>query len=170
MKADIAEFDAEEATNQFIEQVNVVEKLVSSISELHTSGHFRYARFDRVLSGLIELQEFSEEVAAELQDWNGAVIQARSTHPCLNYFQSPELRLLLQVLGGAVNLVQKEKVCEEILQWAGIKNVQEALLEAKAIARTQLLPNQVAKLFFEKKLEENEADLSACLYKIVASI
>lgn len=170
LKADIAEFDAEEATMQFIQQVNVVEQLVSSISELHTSGHFRYARFDRCLSGLVELKELYEEVAAELQDWNGAVIQARSTHPCLNYFQSPELRVLLQVLGGDVHLVQEEKMCEEIFQWAGIKNVQEALVEAKAIARTQLLPNQVSKLIFGRKLEDNEADLSACLYKIAISI
>jgi hypothetical protein len=95
--AESSDAETEKDTGLFIEQVDIVERLVTSISELCASGHFRFAKFDRSLSGLHLLQVLARSVDQELQEWYAATKQARSSHYCLNYFRSMELRLLLQV-------------------------------------------------------------------------
>lgn len=157
--ADTPDAETEESTMQFIEQVDIVEQLVSSISELCASGHFQYANFDQTLSGLQELKDLSQKVCKELGDWYAAVKQARSTHSCLNYFRSVELRLFLEVLRHSSNLWTKEATCMEILQWAGIKDANRALQEA------------ISKfMYLESPSETDENYLSAGLNAIAMSI
>lgn len=171
--ADTPDAETEESTMQFIEQVDIVEQLVSSISELCASGHFQYANFDQTLSGLQELKDLSQKVGKELGDWYAAVKEARSTHSCLNYFRSIELRLFLEVLNRSSKLSTneltfkeilrsvgklstKELTCKEILQWAGIRDADRAL--------------QGAKLMCPEPSESDENYLSASLNAIAMSI
>lgn len=157
--ADTPDAETEESTMQFIEQVDIVEQLVSSISELCASGHFQYANFDQTLSGLQELKDLSQKVGKELGDWYAAVKQARSTHSCLNYFRSIELRLFLEVLSRSSKLSTKELTCKEILQWAGIRDADRALREAILNFRCLESPSEI-----------DENYLSACLNAIAMSI
>lgn len=154
--ADTPDAETEESTMQFIEHVDIVEQLVSSISELCASGHFQYANFDQTLSGLQELKDLSQKVGKELGDWYAAVKQARSTHSCLNYFRSIELRLFLEVLSRSSKLSTEELTCKEILQWAGIRDADRDLQRAK-------------KMFLEPS-ETDENYLSASLNAIAMSI
>jgi hypothetical protein len=110
--------------------VDIVERLVTLISELCASGHFQYAQFDHSLSGLQELQALVRNVENELREWYAAVKEARSTYYCLNYFRSMELRLILKVLSYQCE-PPEEEMCVELLQWAGIKNPLLALEEAR---------------------------------------
>lgn len=158
--ADTPDAETEESTMQFIEQVDIVEQLVSSISELCSSGHFQYAHFDQTLSGLQELKDLSQKVGKELGDWYAAVKQARSTHSCLNYFRSIELRLFLEVLSRSSKLWTKELTCKEILQWAGIRDANGALQEA--------ILNFMCLEELPSEIDENY--LSACLNAIAMSI
>lgn len=158
--ADTPDPETEESTMQFIEQVDIVEQLVSSISELCSSGHFQYANFDQTLSGLQELKDLSQKVGKELGDWYAAVKQARSTHSCLNYFRSIELRLFLEVLSRSSKLWTKELTCKEILQWAGIRDANGALQEA--------ILNFMCLEELPSEIDENY--LSACLNAIAMSI
>ena len=119
--------------------MDIVERLVSSISELCASGHFRYAQFDHSVSGLQELQALVRNVDKELREWYAAVKDARSTIHCLNYFRSMELRLILEVLSDPDCALPKMEMCIELLQWAGIKNSGTALQEAREKFSAQIL-------------------------------
>lgn len=146
--AESSDAETEKDTMLFIEQVDIVERLVTSITELCASGHFRYARFDCTVSGLQQLQALARNVDEELREWYAAVKQARSSNYCLNYFRSMELRFLLEVLTetsikSASQLRKEDTMCVELLQWAGIQDPVLALQQVKQTANVLLGTNTI---------------------------
>jgi hypothetical protein len=162
----------EEAAKDFIEHVNVVEKLIAFVTELHQCGHFSYAKFDKRVFGLLNLRQLTNFLEFELATWKSTIFMARNQHPCLNYFRSIELRLLLEALIDNEDMISsivgaKLHSCLELFAWTGITDyTAQNFIIAKNRAQQLMLTTLVEQLNDSKQIEDKERCLSACLHTI----
>ncbi len=162
----------EEAAKDFIEHVNVVEKLIAFVTELHQCGHFSYAKFDKRVFGLLNLRQLTNFLEFELTTWKSTVLMARNQHPCLNYFRSIELRLLLEALidnEDTISSIVEAKLhsCLELFTWTGIMDyTTQNFIIAKNLAQELMLTTLVEQLNDSKQIEDKEPCLSTCLHTI----
>jgi len=162
----------EEVAKDFIEHVNVVEKLIAFVTELHQCGHFSYAKFDKRVFGLLNLRQLTNFLEFELATWKSNIFMARNQHPCLNYFRSIELRLLLEALIDNEDTISsivgtKLRSCLELFAWTGIMDyTAQNFIIAKNLAQQLMLTTLVEQLNDSKQIEDKERCLSACLHTI----
>lgn len=157
----------EEFAVVFISHIDVAEKIVAVLTELHSCGHFSYAKFDRVVPSFAELQTLTDFLKSELATWNAALLRARKEFLCLNFFRSVELRLILQVLllnhESSTEPAEKLEHCLDLFKWAGVPSIDLNAVQ-KSVVRN-LVPQLVTQIA-ESTHDGKEDLIYDCLRRI----
>lgn len=147
-----------QALKEFVEHVNLAERLIEQLCDVHKSGHLLFDMIEWSISGLVQLQERVEWMNGQIASWHTALDKARQKYNCLNFFKGIELRLMYQCFIAQANSDQFP-ICWELLEWA------KPGLHKRAVERCQqsCTFNKMEMNFHQTNWEVNELQLSNCL-------
>ncbi|KAH7446603.1 hypothetical protein KP509_01G064300 [Ceratopteris richardii] len=106
-----------EVLMEFVEQVNLVEKLLEQLSDVQKSGHLLFHEVKWSISGLEFLHKRVNWMNGQIACWCKALRRAREAFNCLNFFKGIELRLMYQYFTGIAS-TRHSQICWEFLEWA----------------------------------------------------
>ncbi|KAI5073486.1 hypothetical protein GOP47_0011499 [Adiantum capillus-veneris] len=106
-----------EALMEFVEHVNLAEKLLEQLNDVQKSGHLLFDEVEWSIHGLRCLKERVQWMDGQIACWHTALQKARNDYNCLNFFKGTELRLFYQCFIGQASYNQFQ-ICWELLEWA----------------------------------------------------
>lgn len=109
--------DIVKALMEFVESVNLAQRVVDQISLLHNSGHLFFEEVDWSVGGHPCLSQIVEQLDAQIACWNAALLRSRERYSCLNFFTGTELKILYSCFTSEAGPAHVA-VCCELLQWA----------------------------------------------------
>ena len=95
----------------FIEEVELVRKIQSTLETLYSVGHFNYREYEKKfasvpkqLNGRLEkLKESLQKVQSDLSEFNSEMENLRSKNPLMNYVQGQNIWLILDFLNNKLD-------------------------------------------------------------------